>query len=161
MKDSVDQNIEFDHPPSVEELIAGMSEISSDDPRSVHYKRVLIRPRLNILRVLVYVLISLAISAAAGTAAFFILNSVKAACLGSAAVLLIIAVIFAKQIAIWLVMAYQRIAPESLRKSCRYEPSCSQYMILSLQKYGFFKGLRKGLARWSRCKPPHGGYDLP
>ncbi len=45
---------------------------------------------------------------------------------------------------------------------CRFEPSCSHYMIASLRKYGPIKGLARGLARIGRCHPWHpGGYDPP
>ena len=45
---------------------------------------------------------------------------------------------------------------------CRFEPSCSRYMIGALRKYGLFKGLAKGIGRLCRCHPWHpGGYDPP
>lgn len=45
---------------------------------------------------------------------------------------------------------------------CRFEPSCSRYMIGALQKYGLIKGLWKGTGRVLRCHPWHpGGYDPP
>lgn len=45
---------------------------------------------------------------------------------------------------------------------CRFEPSCSQYMIEALRKYGPLGGLRRGCARILRCHPWHpGGYDPP
>lgn len=45
---------------------------------------------------------------------------------------------------------------------CRFEPSCSRYMIGALEKYGLFRGFAKGVARLLRCHPWHpGGYDPP
>jgi putative membrane protein insertion efficiency factor len=45
---------------------------------------------------------------------------------------------------------------------CRFEPSCSRYMIGALREYGLFKGLARGIARVLRCHPWHpGGYDPP
>jgi putative membrane protein insertion efficiency factor len=45
---------------------------------------------------------------------------------------------------------------------CRFEPSCSRYMIGALQKYGFVRGLARGVRRLMRCHPWHpGGYDPP
>jgi len=45
---------------------------------------------------------------------------------------------------------------------CRFEPSCSRYMIGSLQKHGVFRGLWRGIARICRCHPWHpGGIDPP
>ncbi|RJR44341.1 MAG: membrane protein insertion efficiency factor YidD [Deltaproteobacteria bacterium] len=60
-----------------------------------------------------------------------------------------------------LIRIYQKVAPVRLRTSCRFKPSCSEYMILSLYKYGFFTGLIKGLSRIFRCKAPNGGTDYP
>ncbi len=46
--------------------------------------------------------------------------------------------------------------------SCRYYPSCSEYAILSVQKYGAFRGTLKALWRVLRCNPwSKGGVDLP
>lgn len=45
---------------------------------------------------------------------------------------------------------------------CRFEPTCSRYMIGALRKYGPIRGLARGLARIARCHPWHpGGYDPP
>jgi putative membrane protein insertion efficiency factor len=63
---------------------------------------------------------------------------------------------------IGLVRIYQLVISPWLGKNCRYVPSCSQYMILSVQKYGVFRGGFKGLRRILRCHPLHpGGYDPP
>ncbi len=66
-----------------------------------------------------------------------------------------------KKILIYLVQLYQRYAPARIRQNCRFEPSCSNYMIMSIKKYGTKKGLLKGIDRLKRCKPPNGGLDLP
>jgi putative membrane protein insertion efficiency factor len=45
---------------------------------------------------------------------------------------------------------------------CRFEPSCSRYMIGALRKYGLINGVARGLRRVARCHPWHpGGYDPP
>lgn len=66
-----------------------------------------------------------------------------------------------KKIIIWVIHLYQKKAPYYIRSSCRFEPSCSEYMILSVEKYGCFKGVYKGIRRLLRCKPPNGGVDYP
>ncbi|MDR1223210.1 MAG: membrane protein insertion efficiency factor YidD [Tannerella sp.] len=44
--------------------------------------------------------------------------------------------------------------------SCRYTPTCSEYAILALKKYGPFKGSRLAIKRILRCHPWGGsGYD--
>jgi putative membrane protein insertion efficiency factor len=46
--------------------------------------------------------------------------------------------------------------------ACRFEPSCSRYMIGALRKYGLVRGVWKGVGRLLRCHPWHpGGYDPP
>lgn len=43
---------------------------------------------------------------------------------------------------------------------CRFKPSCSDYAIEALDKYGFFKGGAKAWWRVIRCNPFNkGGYD--
>lgn len=61
---------------------------------------------------------------------------------------------------IGLVRIYQRVAPKVIRGKCRFEPCCSDYMILAIQKYGVRKGIKKGINRVMRCKPPNGGIDI-
>ena len=57
---------------------------------------------------------------------------------------------------------YQVTLSPLLGPACRFEPSCSRYMIGALQKYGLIKGLWKGIGRVLRCHPWNpGGYDPP
>ena len=65
-----------------------------------------------------------------------------------------------KNALIKLIKLYQRI-PFKCHTSCRFTPTCSEYMIESLNNYGFFKGLYKGIKRILRCNPfnKHYGYD--
>jgi putative membrane protein insertion efficiency factor len=63
---------------------------------------------------------------------------------------------------IGLVRFYQRAISPLLWSQCRFTPSCSQYMIESIQKYGPIKGVLKGLWRICRCHPgTPGGFDPP
>ena len=59
------------------------------------------------------------------------------------------------------VLMYKAYAPLEIRAKCRFEPSCSTYMIMAVRKYGLFKGVIKGIKRVKRCKPPNGGVDYP
>ncbi|MBQ6011769.1 MAG: membrane protein insertion efficiency factor YidD [Alphaproteobacteria bacterium] len=46
------------------------------------------------------------------------------------------------------------------RAACRFTPTCSEYTLLAIQKYGIAKGTWLGLKRISRCRPGGGcGYD--
>jgi putative membrane protein insertion efficiency factor len=61
-----------------------------------------------------------------------------------------------------LVWAYRLIVRPFLPPSCRFMPSCSEYMIQAVLKYGPIRGAWKGLCRLGRCHPWHpGGYDPP
>jgi putative membrane protein insertion efficiency factor len=45
---------------------------------------------------------------------------------------------------------------------CRYQPTCSQYFIGAVEKYGAVRGAWRGMMRLARCHPFHrGGYDPP
>ncbi|MFO0946844.1 MAG: membrane protein insertion efficiency factor YidD [Planctomycetota bacterium] len=64
--------------------------------------------------------------------------------------------------AIQMVRWYQRFLSPFLGRNCRFHPSCSQYYILSVRKYGFIRGSLKGAWRICRCNPFHpGGVDYP
>jgi putative membrane protein insertion efficiency factor len=45
-------------------------------------------------------------------------------------------------------------------KACRFTPSCSQYTIEALEKFGFTKGISLGFKRFLKCHPWGGsGWD--
>ena len=147
--------------PDIEELKRKMLGDSSD-PRSVNYVRRLIRPKINWVSYILNVLVPPLIQAA------LIFIAVKylqlrfwVAFLITLAMLLAYVLLRAKSLLIGIVKLYQRFAPASLRNKCRFEPSCSQYMVLSIQKYGAFKGLKKGVGRICRCNVKNGGFDYP
>ncbi|WP_243116853.1 membrane protein insertion efficiency factor YidD [Heliophilum fasciatum] len=55
---------------------------------------------------------------------------------------------------------YQRYISPLRGPSCRFFPTCSQYAIDALQKYGVVRGTIKAIGRILRCHPFHpGGYD--
>jgi putative membrane protein insertion efficiency factor len=55
---------------------------------------------------------------------------------------------------------YQMTLSQALPPSCRFTPSCSEYTLQAIGKYGVFKGGWLGVKRISRCHPFHpGGYD--
>lgn len=52
------------------------------------------------------------------------------------------------------------ISPLMLPGKCRFTPTCSEYFIQAVEKYGPFKGSWLGIKRILRCNPFHkGGYD--
>lgn len=57
---------------------------------------------------------------------------------------------------------YQWTLSPLIGRQCRFEPTCSSYFILAVQKYGAVRGTCRGLRRIGRCHPFHpGGYDPP
>ncbi|MET0393074.1 MAG: membrane protein insertion efficiency factor YidD [Chitinophagaceae bacterium] len=61
---------------------------------------------------------------------------------------------------IFLIRVYQRVISPLLGPKCRYTPTCSQYAVIALKKYGLFKGFWLALKRIGRCHPWGGsGYD--
>jgi hypothetical protein len=63
---------------------------------------------------------------------------------------------------IMLVRIYQRTLSPLVGRQCRFQPTCSNYMIGAVQKYGALRGAAKGICRIGRCHPWHaGGNDPP
>jgi putative membrane protein insertion efficiency factor len=61
---------------------------------------------------------------------------------------------------IGLIKIYQLIISPWLGPSCRYTPTCSQYGVEAIQKYGPIKGLWLTIKRVARCNPWGGhGHD--
>ena len=61
---------------------------------------------------------------------------------------------------ILLVRFYQLAISPWLGSNCRYQPTCSAYMIEALKEHGLLKGLWLGAKRIGRCHPWAGhGYD--
>ncbi|MEH0158055.1 membrane protein insertion efficiency factor YidD [Limibacter armeniacum] len=64
------------------------------------------------------------------------------------------------KVLILFVKFYQLMISPWLPQSCRYTPTCSQYMIEAIKKHGPLKGTKLGLKRIGRCHPWGGsGYD--
>lgn len=61
---------------------------------------------------------------------------------------------------VFLVRMYQIVLSPLLPSSCRFEPTCSHYMIEALQVHGVFKGVYLGVKRILSCHPwGKSGYD--
>ncbi|MFL6415456.1 MAG: membrane protein insertion efficiency factor YidD [Bryobacteraceae bacterium] len=59
-----------------------------------------------------------------------------------------------------ILKGYKLFISPLLPSACRYAPTCSEYMMDAVAKYGVCKGVWKGLLRLGRCHPFHdGGYD--
>ncbi|MQY74298.1 MAG: membrane protein insertion efficiency factor YidD [Clostridia bacterium] len=65
-----------------------------------------------------------------------------------------------KRILIFLINIYKSYISPVLPKSCRFYPTCSEYAIGAIFKYGVLKGSIKSMYRILRCNPFNkGGYD--
>ena len=65
-----------------------------------------------------------------------------------------------KHVLIFLVKFYRKWISPMRRPCCRYIPTCSQYALQALEKYGALKGGWLAFRRILRCNPLHkGGYD--
>jgi len=65
-----------------------------------------------------------------------------------------------KKILIIIIRGYQKLISPLLGNNCRFSPTCSEYFILAVEKYGFFKGIYLGGKRIIKCHPFNpGGYD--
>jgi putative membrane protein insertion efficiency factor len=63
---------------------------------------------------------------------------------------------------IMLVRFYQLTLSPFFGRQCRFRPTCSNYMIEAVEKYGAIRGFLKGVWRILRCNPfCQGGYDPP
>ncbi|PKM51092.1 MAG: membrane protein insertion efficiency factor YidD [Firmicutes bacterium HGW-Firmicutes-7] len=61
---------------------------------------------------------------------------------------------------ILLISFYRKFISPLKRPSCIFVPTCSQYALDALNKYGFFKGIYLSIKRILRCHPfSKGGYD--
>jgi len=59
-----------------------------------------------------------------------------------------------------LIRGYQLTISRALPPSCRFTPSCSEYMLEAVRKYGLMKGTWLGSRRLLRCHPWNpGGHD--
>jgi len=63
-------------------------------------------------------------------------------------------------VSIALIRLYQLVISPAIPPSCRFAPSCSQYTLEAVQRYGAVKGWFLGLRRLARCHPWNpGGVD--
>lgn len=65
-----------------------------------------------------------------------------------------------KYFLVGLIRFYRYAVSPLLGSRCRFHPSCSEYTLQAIEKYGAGKGTWLGLKRIFRCHPgTPGGYD--
>ena len=68
--------------------------------------------------------------------------------------------IYLSKLLIYLVRFYQKYISPLKGPTCRFYPTCSQYSIEAIRKYGALKGIYLTIRRLLKCHPFHqGGYD--
>jgi len=109
-------------------------------------KRELIRPKTNIINAAYFLSLLLLVCFAVSMIMNFLFEKIPFMFV-FVFVFFLLSFILLKRIIIGMVELYQHYMPEFLRRSCLCMPTCSEYMILAIEKYGALKGLRKGLYR--------------
>ncbi len=67
---------------------------------------------------------------------------------------------FAVRGSLAFIRMYQRWLSPVMGTHCRFEPTCSRFTYMAIERYGFLKGWALGLYRILRCNPfTTGGYD--
>lgn len=65
-----------------------------------------------------------------------------------------------KEIVLFLIRCYQKYISPLKPPTCRFVPTCSEYAIIAIEKYGVVRGCYLAVRRILRCHPFHpGGYD--
>jgi putative membrane protein insertion efficiency factor len=65
-----------------------------------------------------------------------------------------------RSLAVAPIRVYQRAISPAIPQRCRYYPSCSQYAVGAIRRYGILRGLVLAAWRVLRCNPwSHGGVD--
>jgi uncharacterized protein len=65
-----------------------------------------------------------------------------------------------KRLFLFLIQFYRLFLSPLKPPSCRYIPTCSEYAMIAIEKYGAIKGSWMAIKRILRCHPFHkGGYD--
>jgi len=66
----------------------------------------------------------------------------------------------AKFVVLQLLRAYKWAISPMFLPACRYVPTCSEYAMEAVERYGAVRGGLKAFVRLLRCHPfAHGGYD--
>lgn len=66
-----------------------------------------------------------------------------------------------RRLAVGLIRIYQNTFSRVLPPSCRFTPSCSEYGVQAISRYGVGRGGWLTVKRIGRCHPFHPGGDDP
>ncbi|MCH5162057.1 MAG: membrane protein insertion efficiency factor YidD [Clostridiales bacterium] len=119
------------------------------------------RPHISAVRAVLNVVIPLVVAAGLFCALFFMLDKHRLTISLSVSLgaLFLYFLLRLRAILIWSVRVYQRFAPAEVRRRCVFTPTCSQYAIQALERYGVIRGIPRIISRLRRCHLPNGGED--
>ena len=68
-----------------------------------------------------------------------------------------------QEIFIFPIRVYQKVLSPLLGPTCRFEPTCSHYMVEAIREWGVLKGMYLGIRRILKCHPwgPTGEDPVP
>ncbi len=65
-----------------------------------------------------------------------------------------------KTLLMWSIRGYRALISPLFPSVCRFTPTCSQYALTAIERFGAMRGTWLALKRIGRCHPLHpGGYD--
>jgi uncharacterized protein len=65
-----------------------------------------------------------------------------------------------RELLIFPLRIYKRWISPLLPVACRFEPTCSEYMMQAIERHGVIRGASLGILRLLKCNPFHaGGFD--
>ncbi|MCL2630443.1 MAG: membrane protein insertion efficiency factor YidD [Firmicutes bacterium] len=145
---------------SIEDCVAKIRNHFENLPQKEPLKRELVMPRITVFGVLLFVLPVLALVAGLTLVNIYISKPWLMILLNIG---LPVAYILTttKYNLIFSVKLYQKFAPKKIRQYCAMTPSCSEYMILAIKKFGTVKGTIKGLKRLKKCGRTEQTTDYP
>jgi hypothetical protein len=67
---------------------------------------------------------------------------------------------FVKRVTLQMLRGYKWVISPMFPPACRYTPTCSEYAMEAIERYGVVRGGLKAFLRLLRCHPfKKGGYD--
>lgn len=130
------------------------SEAEQELVRKYVIERPLYRPPVTYGKALAIVSVAVLCLAGAAVGVFFLLSLLGFSLdvlLYIVMYLFLVALFFARRLAVLCIRLYQHYAPEEVRRRCLLKPTCSEYAIAVIKKYGFVIG---SIKTWIRlvCK---------
>ncbi len=66
-----------------------------------------------------------------------------------------------RQLCLWIIQGYRLVISPLYGQVCRFEPTCSQYALDAVKRYGMLHGLGLTVVRLMKCHPFHSGGEDP